>query len=171
MNRRMFLSSMGLGLGAGLLAGRAQAAERPNILWLISEDTSPDLACYGNPLVHTPVLDRLAAEGTRYDAAYATAPVCSAARSAMMTGMYQTSIGAHNHRSHRDDGYTLPAPVKVITQYFHDAGYFTSIGHGTNWKKGGKTDWNFTEPEFFRDGIDWGQRKEGQPFSPSTTST
>lgn len=162
MNRRSFLAS--LGVGAGLLAGAARAAERPNILWLVSEDTSPDIGCYGNLLVKTPNLDGLAAQGTRYEAAFASCSVCSPARSAMMTGTYQTSIGAHNHRSHRDDGYALPDPVKVITQYFHDAGYFTSIGNGTNWKKGGKTDWNFKEPDFFRDGIDWNQRREGQPF-------
>jgi N-sulfoglucosamine sulfohydrolase len=164
MNRRSFLTTLGVGLGAGLCRGPAMAADRPNILWLISEDTSPDLACYGNALVKTPHLDRLAAGGTRYNAAFAAAPVCSAARSAMMTGMYQTSIGAHNHRSHREDGYRLPPPVEVITKYFHDAGYFTSIGNGTDWSRGGKTDWNFTEPEFFRDGVDWRQRNDGQPF-------
>lgn len=166
MKRREFLSTASIGLGAGLLASRAGAApeSRPNILWLISEDTSPDFGCYGHPLVQSPNLDRLATEGTRYNAAFAAAPVCSAARSAMMTGMYQTTIGAHNHRSHRDDGYMLPAPVEVITKYFRDAGYFTSNGHGEKWDKPGKTDWNFTAPKNAFDGTDWRQRKSGQPF-------
>ena len=69
---------------------------------------------------------RLAAEGVRYTRAYSTAPVCSASRSAFMTGMYQTTIGAHNHRSHRDDGYRLPPGVKVATDWFRAAGYFTA---------------------------------------------
>ncbi|MBX3179133.1 MAG: sulfatase [Candidatus Hydrogenedentes bacterium] len=137
---------------------------RPNILWLVSEDTSPDLGCYGNPLVHTPHLDRLAEQGARYDAALATCPVCSPARSAMMTGMYQTSIGAHNHRSHREDGHTLPEPVRVITHYFREAGYFVTNGRGTDWERPGKTDWNFTPSDSPFDGADWAQRAPGQPF-------
>lgn len=166
MKRRTFLSTVGLGLGAGLYAGRGHAVpgQRPNILWLISEDTSPDLGCYDNPLVQTPNLDSLASQGTRYDAAFAACPVCSPARSAMMTGMHQTSIGAQNHRSHRDDAYKLPPPVEVITKYFQDAGYFTSNGNGTQWDRGGKTDWNFTPNGTPFDGTDWRQRKEGQPF-------
>ena len=77
MKRRTFLSTLGAGLAAGLGAPRAIAAvtPHPNILWLVSEDTSPDLGCYGNPLVHTPHLDRLAEQGARYDAALATCPV------------------------------------------------------------------------------------------------
>ena len=166
MKRRDFLSAASLGLGASLLASRGSAASesRPNILWLISEDTSPDFGCYGHPLVHSPNIDRLAAEGTRYNAAFAAAPVCSAARSAMMTGMYQTTIGAHNHRSHREDGYTLPAPAEVITKYFRDAGYFVSNGHGVNWDKPGKTDFNFRTTTAPFDGTDWRQRNPGQPF-------
>jgi N-sulfoglucosamine sulfohydrolase len=162
MNRRTFLSATSAGMLACAL--QAGAASRPNILWLISEDTSPDIGCYGNPLVKTPNLDRLATQGTRYASAYATCPVCSPARSAFMTGMYQTSIGAHNHRSHRDDGYRLPAPVKVITEYLREAGYFVSNGRGTQWDRGGKTDWNFNPASKPFGGTDWRERKPGQPF-------
>jgi len=170
MKRRDFLKTVGCGTAAALLCGcesgtrRLGGKERPNILWLISEDTSPDLACYGNRLVKTPNLDRLAAEGTRYTNAYVTAPVCSASRSGFMTGMYQTSIGAHNHRSHRDDGYTLPDPVTVITEYFRQAGYFTSNCAGLGYKKRGKTDWNFTPKVEPFDSTDWSKREKGQPF-------
>src|SRR3954470_22206597 len=104
----------------------AAAAERPNILWLVAEDFGPHLGCYGTEQVWTPNLDRLAAEGVRYTRAYTTAPVCSASRSAFMTGMYQTTIGAHNHRSHRDDGYQLPPGVRVLTEWLRDAGYATA---------------------------------------------
>lgn len=166
MKRREFLSTAGVGLGAGLWASHAGAEpeRRPNVLWLISEDTSPDLGCYGHTLVQTPNLDRLASQGTRYNQAFAAAPVCSAARSAMMTGMYQTSIGAQNHRSHREDGYTLPTPVKLFSDYFREAGYFVSNGQGTAWDKPGKTDFNFALNGAPFDGTDWRQRKAGQPF-------
>jgi len=140
------------------------AKNRPNILWLISEDTSPDMGCYGDTLVKTPNLDRLAREGTLFTNAFVTAPVCSASRSGFMTGMYQTSIGAHHHRSHRSDGYQLPGPTRVITEYFRQAGYFTSNCAGLTYKKPGKTDWNFTPTVKAFDGTDWSQRKPGQPF-------
>ena len=87
---------------------------KPNILWLIAEDFGPHLGCYGTKEVWTPNLDQLAAEGVRYTRFFTTAPVCSPSRSAFMTGMYQTTIGAHNHRSHRDDGYKLPDGVRVL---------------------------------------------------------
>ena len=81
---------------------------RPNILWLIAEDFGQHLGCYGTKEVWTPNLDQLAADGVRYTRFFTTAPVCSPSRSAFMTGMYANTIGAHNHRSHRDDGYELP---------------------------------------------------------------
>jgi hypothetical protein len=84
-------------------AGNA-APQRPNVLWLIAEDFGVELGCYDAHPAVTPRLDALAADGVRYARFYTTAPVCSASRSAFMTGMYQTTIGAHNHRSHRDDG-------------------------------------------------------------------
>src|SRR6187397_399890 len=104
----------------------AVGADRPNVLWLIGEDFSPDLGCYGTKEVWTPNLDRLAGQGVRYTRFFTTAPVCSASRSAFMTGMYQTTIGAHNHRSHRDDGYQLPDGVRVLPDWLRDAGYFTA---------------------------------------------
>src|SRR3954464_7280024 len=102
------------------------AAPRPNILWLVAEDFGQHLGCYGTKEVWSPNLDKLAADGVRYTRFYTTAPVCSPSRSAFMTGMYQTSIGAHNHRSHRDDAYRLPDGVRLLTEWFRDAGYFTA---------------------------------------------
>jgi N-sulfoglucosamine sulfohydrolase len=168
MKRRDFLKVTGGTAAAALFSGCSTAPEkktsRPNILWLISEDTSPDFACYGNTTVKTPQLDKLASEGAMYTNAFMTAPVCSAARSAFMTGMYQTTIGAHNHRSHRNDGYSLPKPAALVTEYFRQAGYFTCNCDGLNYKKPGKTDWNFTAPPNAFDGTDWSQRRPDQPF-------
>ena len=85
-----------------------------------------------------------------------------------MTGMYQTTIGAHHHRSHRDDGYQLPAGVKVATDRFREAGYFTAnlveMPAGFGFKGTGKTDWNFkTEGRPF-DSDQWSDLKSHQPF-------
>jgi arylsulfatase A-like enzyme len=157
--RRTFISAAATAAGFS-----QQARSRPNLLWIIAEDFSPDLGCYGNELVRTPNLDRLAAQGVRFTHAFVTGPVCSASRSAIVTGMYQTTVGGHNHRSHRDDGYRLPAGVRPFTHYLREAGYHTSnlqqvpgIG-GT-----GKTDFNFQVDDVF-DGKDWTERKSGQPF-------
>ena len=165
-SRRSFLQKAGLGAAAlALSPWEAVAEDRANVLWIIAEDLSPDLGCYGNTLVRSPNLDRLASEGVRYTNAFTTAAVCSASRSAFMTGMYQTGIGAHNHRSHRSDGYRLPEGVRLITDYFRDAGYFTcNLTNPAPGVKGtNKTDFNFTMEKPF-DGKDWSERKPGQPF-------
>jgi len=152
---------------AGLAAGD-EKAKRPNILWLIAEDLGVELSCYGAKEVWTPNLDRTAAEGMRYTRAYTTAPVCSASRSGFITGMYQTTIGAHNHRSHRDDGYHLPAGVKVITDRMREAGYFTAnvvaMPEGFDFKGTGKTDWNFKYDGKPFDSSEWSDLKKHQPF-------
>src|ERR1043165_7708044 len=126
----------------------AAESKRPNILWLIAEDFCPDLGCYGTKEVWTPNLDKLAGQGMRFTRCFTTAPVCSASRSAFMTGMYQITIGAHHHRSHRDDGYKVPEGVKVITDRMREAGYFTAnlvnLPASCGFKGTGKTDWNFT---------------------------
>ncbi len=141
---------------------------RPNILWLIAEDFGPHLGCYGTKQVSTPVLDEMAAKGMRFTRYYTTAPVCSPSRSAFNTGMYQTTIGAHNHRSHRDDGYTLPKDVRVISERMRDAGYFTAnvkaLPPESGLKGSGKTDWNFVPPEKPFDSDKWDDLKAHQPF-------
>lgn len=146
-------------------ADDAKPAQRPNILWIFSDDHGPELGCYGVEFLRTPNLDKLASEGMRFNYCYTNGPVCSASRSALMTGMYQTSIGAHHHRSHRKDGFKLPPNVKMITDYFREAGYFTCNGkfEDSNLKQAGKTDFNFTAVKPF-DGTNWNQRKPGQPF-------
>lgn len=138
---------------------------------------SPELGCYGEPLIQTPNLDRLAREGARFDSAFTTAPVCSASRSALATGMYQTSIGAHNHRTvHKKP---LPSGVRHIAHYLRDAGYYTVLagpgpgakrtpGRGNGATGTPKTDYNFTVENPF-DGYDWSQRPSGKPFFAQLT--
>lgn len=153
-----------------LISPSAFAAEpvKPNFLWLVGEDFSADLGCYGTKEVHSPNLDRLAANGVRFTRAFTTCPVCSPSRSAFMTGMYQTTIGAHHHRSHRGDGHKLPDGVKVISDWMRNAGYFTAniveFPNEVGVRGTGKTDWNFTPPVKPFDSKVWTDLKEHQPF-------
>lgn len=162
----------------------ALAAERPNVLWFVVDDMSPNFSCYGEKLIQTPAVDRLAAEGTQFTRAYVTAPVCSTCRSALITGMYQTTVGAHHHRSGRGDlKIHLPEGVMPLPVIFHRAGYYTCIGSGLSdldhrgmsftTPKGkkknqagsrlGKTDYNFEWDSGMYDSHDWADRGD-KPF-------
>jgi arylsulfatase A-like enzyme len=167
---------------AALSAGLRAATNRPNILWFVVDDMSANLSCYGEKAIQTPHVDRLAREGTLFSKAFVTSPVCSPVRSALITGMYQTSIGAHQHRSGRGtEKIHLPQGVVPIPVLFQQAGYYTCIGSGLPdvtraGKKGndgkgarpgaglGKTDYNFEFDPKMYDGNDWRGRKPGQPF-------
>ena len=155
--------------GPGFAAiGQAETPRRPNILWLIAEDICPDLGCYGDPDARTPNLDGLAREGRMYCQAFSTAPVCSASRSAFCTGMYQNSFDAQHHRSHRDDGFRLPAGVRLITDRLRDEGYFTAnvvtLPPEAGFRGTGKTDWNFGYDGKPFDSNRWEDLKSHQPF-------
>jgi len=167
MNRRSFLKAGGTGALATLwgAAGDAGAQERPNIVWIVVEDMSCHFGYQGETAVKTPNVDRLAREGAVFDAAYVTCPVCSPSRSAMVTGMYQTTIGAHNHRSFRGAvKLDLPAPVRTIPDYFKEAGYYVCNGARSEADRPGKTDYNFNFPDDLYDGTDYAGRRPGQPF-------
>jgi len=175
-----------LASAALLLPAAATAAERPNLLWFVVDDMSAHFSCYGETLIQTPHVDRLAAEGTRFTRAYVTAPVCSTCRSALITGMYQTTIGAHHHRSGRGElKIHLPEGVTPVPALLQRAGYYTCIGSGlpdldfrglpfgaAKGKKAkagagsrlGKTDYNFEWDPAMYDSHDWAGRKPGQPF-------
>ncbi|MFG0335173.1 MAG: sulfatase, partial [Maioricimonas sp. JB049] len=151
---------------SGMIRPVEAAPERPNILWIIVDDMSANFSCYGETAIETPHVDRLAAHGTRFSRAFVTAPVCSTCRSAFITGRYQTSIGAHHHRSGRgEEKIHLPKKIVPTPTLFQQAGYHTSIGGWPN-RKGrlGKTDYNFEWDESMYDGADWSGRKPGQPF-------
>src|SRR6185369_3754404 len=79
----------------------ARAAEeiRPNILWITSEDNGPHLGCYGDKYADTPNLDRLASKGLIYLNAWSCGPVCAAARTAIVSGLYPPATGAEHMRS------------------------------------------------------------------------
>ncbi len=143
------LIAIASGLASAMPPGLPNA---PNLLWFIVDDMSPNFSCYGETLVETPHVDGLAREGTRFSRAYVTAPVCSPCRSALITGMYQTTIGAHQHRSGRGElKIRLPEGVEPIPAILQRAGYYTCIG-----------EW-FTRRIRLRKG--W-QRRQGQRKRP-----
>ena len=109
-------------------------SEQPNIVWISCEDISPHLGCYGDPHAITPNLDKLAQEGTRYTNAFTTAGVCAPCRSAIITGMYQNSIGTHHMRCNA----TLPTWLKPFPVYLREAGYYCT--------NNSKTDYQFSKP-------------------------
>ncbi|MCI0389290.1 MAG: sulfatase [Acidobacteria bacterium] len=124
--------------GATAAFVETQSNQRPNILWISTEDISPDLGCYGDEYAVTPNVDRLAAQGMRYTNAFATAPVCAPSRSAIITGMYPTTIGSMHMRSKA----VPPAGVKAFTEYLRAAGYYCT--------NNSKTDYNFEAPPAHR---------------------
>jgi len=144
-------------LGTVLPASTAGAQQsRPNVLWITCEDISPNLGCYGDPFATTPNLDRLAAEGVRYDNAFGVAGVCAVNRSCLATGVYSSSLGSHDMRSR----ITLPKRITCFSKYLRDAGYYCT--------NNAKTDYNFAVPADAWDECSrkahWRKRRPGQPF-------
>src|SRR5690242_2814192 len=113
LSRRGFIGQS-LSAAAAAQTSGVRSGNRPNILYVILEDIGPNLACYGEPQVRTPNLDRFASQSIRFTSAYTTGPVCSASRSSLMTGCYQTQIGAHQHRTWPWNKKNLPAPTREI---------------------------------------------------------
>lgn len=137
--------------------GKAESPqERPNILWITSEDHGPHMGCYGDPVARTPNVDALAARGMLFTSAWSCAPVCAPARTTIITGMYPPSLGAEHMRSE----VRLPEGVTLFPRLLRDAGYYCS--------NNSKEDYNVTKPgmvwnESSRKG-DWRNRQPGQPF-------
>lgn len=147
---------------ASLLTTVTKAADRPNIIWIVLDDLGPELSCYGTSGVETPAMDRLAKAGTRYTNCFSSSPVCSASRSALVTGMSQTSIGAHHHRTRQM--LELPTQVKTVMELFQDAGYFVCDMNPPGVSRRVKRDYNFIYSKAIFDGQDWSERNVGQPF-------
>ena len=112
----------------------SQAAKRPNIVFLLSEDNSIHYSnLYGNELAKMPAIEKLAANGLVFDHAFSCSPVCSVARSTLATGMYAPRGGFQYHR--KSAPATLPKGFKPWSQTLKEAGYYTS--------NNSKTDYNF----------------------------
>ncbi|NNJ27752.1 Arylsulfatase [Planctomycetes bacterium LzC2] len=117
----------------GLLAGRADAAERPNIVFIFADDWGwGDLGCHGHPYLKTPNLDRLASEGTDFHQFTVASGVCSPSRAAVVTGQFPARHNIHGHfatvPSHRQRGMPdwLDPKTTLLPRLLKNAGYTTA---------------------------------------------
>ncbi|MFH6985840.1 sulfatase-like hydrolase/transferase [Marinoscillum luteum] len=139
-----------------LLVERSEAQQLPNILWIVSEDNSPYIGCYGDSLATTPNIDQLAKEGHLYTHAYANAPVCAPARNTIITGVYANSNGNQNMRSN----YPLSDSVRFFPEYLRALGYYcTNMSKKDYNTSTTDTFWNESSLE-----AHYENREEGQPF-------
>ncbi len=133
-----------------------EAGDRPNILWLTCEDAGPHLGCYGDAYATTPNLDAFAGEGLRYRRVWSTAPVCAPARTAIISGLYPSSIGAEHMRSH----VLMPRGTTMFPKLLREAGYYCV--------NNSKEDYNLEKPAGVWDESSarahWRNRGAGQPF-------
>jgi len=154
------IATFALGLAA---LNVALAADKPNILWLTSEDHGPEMGCYGDANARTPNVDALAAKGMIFKRAWSTAPVCAPARTAIITGLYTSSSGGQHMRSM----VPLPADLKLYPQFLRETGYYCSNNN--------KEDYNVRKPARLWDESSakahWKNRAEGQPFFAIFNST
>lgn len=159
LNRREFIAHSSVAASASALLMRpANAAEdnRPNILWITSEDNGPHLGCYGDSFADTPNLDALATKSVIYMNAWSTAPVCAPARTTIISGMYPPSTGSEHMRSSTH----LPQNFKMYPQYLREAGYYCT--------NNSKEDYNLEKPGPVWDDSSnkahFRNRADGQPF-------
>jgi N-sulfoglucosamine sulfohydrolase len=162
MSRRKFMQIVAGSAAAMTLpqirlnAAETPSLQRPNILWISTEDINPDLGCYGDSYAVTPNIDKLAAQGVRYTNVYSHAGVCAPTRSGIITGMYPTTIGTHHMRCKG----VPPAYVKCFSEYLRAAGYYCTNNV--------KTDYQFDPPPSAWDEnsskAHWRNRGKDQPF-------
>jgi arylsulfatase A-like enzyme len=113
------------------------------------------IGCYGDPLANTPNIDNLASKGILYKNAYSTAPVCSPARSCLVTGVYATSLGTQNLRS----DFEIPEFIRTLPHVLRDNGYYCSNNY--------KEDYNFYDSTIWDESshdAHWRKRPAGKPF-------
>ena len=143
------------------LSSAAFSQQKPNILWVTIEDTSPQfIGCYGNKDASTPVIDKLAKEGVRFTNAFSTGTVCSPSRSTIITGVRTFKMGTGNHRSN----YTIPDFIHGFPFYMKKQGYYVTNNVKTDYNVGNvqaftKEAWNESSNK-----AGWWNRKPGQPF-------
>lgn len=116
-------------------AEQSHAADRPNVVWIVSEDNSHHyLKHFFESGAPAPNIEAMAAHGITFDHAFSNAPVCSVARSTLATGCLGPRIGTQFHRKHTIA--TLPQGLRMFSELLRDAGYYTS--------NNSKTDYNAT---------------------------
>lgn len=149
-------------------ASKTALPQRPNILWLVTEDMGPYIPPFGDSTIVTPNLSRLAREGVIYPNLYSTSGVCSPSRAAIATGMYPTAIGANHMRVNsnmKETGLKAyeavpPADVKMLSELLRAQGYYCTNNY--------KEDYQFRAPETAWDESSeyahWRNKAKEQPF-------
>ncbi|MCY1719987.1 sulfatase [Prolixibacteraceae bacterium Z1-6] len=135
--------------------------QKPNILWITIEDTSPQfIGCYGDENASTPVIDKLAEEGIRFSNAFSTGTVCSPSRSTIITGVRTYAMGTGNHRSN----YSIPDFIHGFPYYMQKQGYYVSNNFKTDYNVGNEK--QFTQEAWNESSnkAGWWNRQSGQPF-------
>lgn len=147
-----------------LLCTSVLATERPNLLWITSEDNNVQwVGCYGHPNADTPRIDQLAKEGFRYTHCFATTPVCGPQRSTWITGVHAVSMGTQPMRSR----YPIPhEKIPYTADVLRRAGYYCINQNKTDYNIGGRDDkqcWDPT-PLTAKGEVDYRALAEQQPF-------
>ena len=130
LSRRDFLGAAGLAAVSTLASvgalGRSQPKNRLNVLFITTDDLGLQLSCYGETLIHTPNMDKLAAGGVQFQIAYVAQASCSPSRSAMFTGLHTHSTGQYGLTN---SGFALHPELrdKTIPNLLKPAGYRTGI--------------------------------------------
>jgi len=123
--------ALALSLLLATLATAPAATNRLNVLFLVSDDLRPELGCYGNPIVKTPNIDRLAARGLVFNRAYCQQAWCSPSRTSLLTGVRPDTARVWDLKTHFRD--TIP-DVVTLPQWFKNHGYVSQglgkIYHG-----------------------------------------
>ncbi|PKA99784.1 arylsulfatase A-like enzyme [Flavobacteriaceae bacterium MAR_2009_75] len=154
---------------------KSSLKDQPNIIWLVAEDQSPEwFPMYGDSTISLPNIESLVIDGVTFDNAVAPVPVCAPSRSSLITGMYPSTLGTHNMRTHTAwrkiseplldslPSYSpiVPDGVKMFTEYLRKEGYYTANGP--------KEDYNFAKTEGAWDESSknrhFRKREDGQPF-------
>ena len=143
----------------GVTPSHARPAVSPNFVWLVSEDNSKHYLRLFDPHgAETPAIEKLAAQGLVFEHAFSNSPVCSVARTTLITGCYAPRIGTQYHR--RTVMVPMPPGLRMFPAYLRDAGYYT-----TNERK---KDYNAVEGEGVWDEssptASWRKRRKGQSF-------
>ncbi len=147
MDRREFLKVMGAsGASIGLsgLMGCGQqfisSKKKPNVLFIAIDDLRPELNCYGENIVHSPNIDRIAREGVRFNRAYCQEAICGPSRASLLTGMRPDSNGVVDNNTYFRD--TVP-DVTTLPAHFSSHGYTTvGIGKVYHDRQDDKASWN-----------------------------
>jgi len=147
----------------------AVADDRPNILWLTSEDNGISwVSCYGGTNCKTPAIDQLAAEGFRYTHCFDNAAVCAPTRSTWITGMYAISNGTQPMRSRNKIPHDR---IPYYPDLLREAGYHTSNSLKTDYNIGGRPDHDCWDVMDRRVPYGWRERRPGQPFFAVVNTT